>query len=273
VDTESLLLKLMPEATISGHVIDESGDPVKEATIKLYRENRDRGDVRIMQVGFAQTNELGEYDVDHLQPGTYYLLATATPWYAIHPQSAQPARRGQPGQQNAVQVVDSFDPSLDVAYPTIFYPEATDSASAEAIQVRPAEQRNIDLRLFPVPAVTVTIPRPSDNKIVVSAILRQKVFGQLEPFQGELRYASPTTYAISGVPPGEYVLQQSDDAPGAITRSVRLNLTTGSASASANAEQELGNIKLQFKALDGGSLPIHLQVALIAKDVHSVQSA
>jgi len=25
--------------------------------------------------------------------------------------------------------------------------------------------------------------------------------------------------------------------------------------------------------LDGGSLPIHLQVALIAKDVHSVQSA
>jgi hypothetical protein len=263
VDTESLLLKLTPEATLSGHVTDEAGDPVRNANVRLYRENRDQGYLRILPAIGSQTNDLGEFVIGDLQPGTYYLLTTVLPWYAVHPRPAPP------GQQvyAQVSVVDSLDPSLDVAYPTIFYPEATDSSGAEAIPVRAAEQRNIDLRLFPVPAVTVTIPKALDDKNAGQVRLEQKIFGQFEPF----RFASSNESTITGVPPGEYRLQQSGTSPGGTSRSVQLSLTAGNTSVSAIGGQELGNVKVQLKASDGGNLPANLRLALMTKDGSSSQ--
>src|SRR5579862_2225410 len=43
VDTESLILKITPEAIISGRITDEVGDPVRGASIMLYREGREEG--------------------------------------------------------------------------------------------------------------------------------------------------------------------------------------------------------------------------------------
>lgn len=272
VDTESLLLKLTPEATLSGHVTDEAGDPVRNVNIRIYSKNLDQGYVRILPAnGFAQTNDLGEFVIGDLQSGRYYLSATVLPWYAVHPQPAQPAPPASPGRQDYAQVsvVDSLDPSLDVAYPTIFYPQATDSSGAEAIPVRAAERRNIELRLIPVPAVTVTLPKAPDDRNAGQVRLDQKVFGQFEP----IRFASPSESTITGVSPGEYRLQQFGTSPGVASRSVQISLTAGNSSVSANSGQDLGNVKVQLKASDGGNLPAYLQLALTATDGSSIQSS
>jgi len=38
VDTENLTLRLVPTAAITGHVFDESGEPVRSAAVKLWRD-------------------------------------------------------------------------------------------------------------------------------------------------------------------------------------------------------------------------------------------
>ena len=52
LETENLVLRMIPFGSIAGRVIDEAGEPVRNARVKLYMRNqqfgqRSRGDVRI----------------------------------------------------------------------------------------------------------------------------------------------------------------------------------------------------------------------------------
>ncbi|MDR3734189.1 MAG: carboxypeptidase-like regulatory domain-containing protein [Acidobacteriaceae bacterium] len=265
VDTESLVLNLTPESELSGRVTDEFGDPVRRANMALYRENISAGETRTTRVGGAQTDDLGEYEIGHLQPGRYYLSATATPWYAIHPQPAgqEPAR-----PTNAIGVVDSINPSLlDVAYATTFYPDGTDSSAADAIPLSPGEQRSINLRMYAKPAVTVILPR-GDVKGGFQFLLR-KVFDDLEPVSAPLRVSStmPTEYAFTAVPPGEYVVKPVPSYPGANARMVNLNLNAGGAAdveVKATDGQEMGNVKVLMRTSAGENQPSNLRFSLVS---------
>src|SRR5215475_2419215 len=55
LDTEHLVLRLTPLATLSGKVRDESGDPVRHAQVFLYRENKGAGLNRISSAGSSPT--------------------------------------------------------------------------------------------------------------------------------------------------------------------------------------------------------------------------
>src|SRR5881392_2922941 len=50
-NTENLVLRLTPLALLGGKVIDESGEPVRNARLILYVENRRGGMNRIMRAG------------------------------------------------------------------------------------------------------------------------------------------------------------------------------------------------------------------------------
>ena len=232
----------------------------------LYRESSDTGITRTTRAGSAQTDDTGAYEIAHLAPGKYFLSAAATPWYAVHPQATLSG-----GQQGAGQfvylmpgiqsgqptIVDSADPSLDVAYPTTFYPYATDSSGASPIPLKAGDQREIDICLTPQTAMTITIPRalrndlpppPPEDRAAQQAYaraiqppqvqLQRKVFDTLEPVNTETRFSS-TEMSIVGVPPGQYVLQEQaflmantpDDleAPTKFARSTTVDLTSRSA--------------------------------------------
>src|SRR5215470_8636393 len=49
VDTENLTMKLAPSAVLTGRVLDESGEPVRDATVILWREDHMSGVGRISQ--------------------------------------------------------------------------------------------------------------------------------------------------------------------------------------------------------------------------------
>src|SRR6266403_276415 len=60
LNTDSLVLRMTPAAILRGRVTDEAGDPIRGATVALYRENRDEGRSRITQFRNAPTDDLGE---------------------------------------------------------------------------------------------------------------------------------------------------------------------------------------------------------------------
>jgi protocatechuate 3,4-dioxygenase beta subunit len=126
LDTETLVLRLAPDAVIAGKVLDEANEPVRHAQVTVYYDDHSSGVDRIRQFRSAQTNDLGEYEVTPLQPGTYFLSASGKPWYAIHPRSetagSEPADSDSNQPASAVPTVDR---SLDVAYPVTYYPDVT----------------------------------------------------------------------------------------------------------------------------------------------------
>ena len=132
IDTQNLILRLSPAAYIIGRVLDENGDPVRRANVSLYRVNRQEGVSQVARVRGATTDDLGAYELGPQDPGTYYVSASATPWYAIHP-------RTQPANTND-SVPGRVDPSLDVVYPITYYSDVTEPDAATPIQVRGGEQ-------------------------------------------------------------------------------------------------------------------------------------
>jgi hypothetical protein len=181
VATDALVLKLIPKSSLSGTIRNDAGEPVANASVRLFRQSHSFGDDRIAPAGTQQTDDLGHFDFASLAPADYLVAVTAQPWYAVHPQpdrAANPApmvpanmpadqldatRRmfTQMQRQQVFGVSGPLDSSLDVAYPVTYYPGGTDSSEAQPIPLRPGDSREISLQLNAVPAVTITITEPN----------------------------------------------------------------------------------------------------------------
>jgi hypothetical protein len=257
LNTDSLVLRMTPSAILRGRVTDEAGDPVRGATVALYRENRDEGRSRITQFRNAPTDDLGEYEIASLPPGTYFISAKGIPWYAMHPQPRNPA--------NPVELVRSVDPSLDVAYPTTFYADAIGADGATSIPVRGGDQVNIDLHLRPLPAVTLTLHAAPGQQGARVPQLQESVFDQFEMVYGQVQSVD-SDVSIVGVPPGHYVLNQVNQSNGGIAKSTMIDLTRGTVDADATSGEDSGAIKLKLEGENGVNLPPPTLVSLRNKE-------
>ena len=247
LDTESLVLKLVRAATISGRVIDEAGDGVRGAQVTLYGAQRGGGTNRVGRVMNAQTDDRGEYEMSPLAPGNYFLSAQATPWYAVHASGLK-----QPGAEYGV--TGKVDPALDVAYPLTFYAGATTSDEATPIPVKGGEEMSIDLHVVPQPALRLTLPGGRGG-----AMLMRKVFDE-EDGVPTMTNGSAEEMEIAGVLPGRYELRQfgrtgmaGKTATVDITRSQSLDLA---------AEEAGGAVKVKVAMEGGGKLSAGIMVGL-----------
>src|SRR6185437_9949673 len=154
VDTEHLLFRLTPLSYIVGQVLDENSDPVRAATVRLYREDDSDGFRRIVPTRGATTNDLGVYELGPDSPGTYFVSATAEVWYAVHPQQAD--------VNTSRETTSQVDPSLDVAYPITYYGDETTADEATPIQLKEGGERfRADIHLAPVPALHLLVHVPT----------------------------------------------------------------------------------------------------------------
>jgi len=296
VDTESLVLKVRAEGTITGTILDESAEPVDHAQVRLFRQTHAYGDSRIISAGIANTNDLGRFEVLHLQPGTYFLAVSATPWYATHPDpaAASPAdymvstrgqqlssaqmqayNRGLQALQAMPTVSSSVDPTLDVAYPVTYYPGGTDSADATPILIRGGNAVELNMELKARAAITLTIPhaagesaQPQNGRAQVPPppLLRTSVFGQLEFINGQESRQTATGTVISGLAPGDYTLSdprspvnQSSAQSGT---SPVLHLTERSSTATMPTAPDLAHLHVYVKAAGGATLPAQTRIGL-----------
>jgi hypothetical protein len=258
--TEDLILRLVPAAMISGRILDESGEPVHHATVRLYRENRDLGFRRITPSASPDSSDdRGYYDFWPLLPGTYYVAAAATPWYAVHPPSSH-----SDGTETPLQV----DPSLDVSYPTTFYADTTEADAATPVLLKGGDQVEIDIHLAPAPSLHLLFHVPENGQNgVPSPILQKRVFDSVEYARNEgVEPVSDGTYELIGVPAGRYTVRLRGSTPGEPDQATEMNLTRDGLELDSSPGEPLGSLTLSMKIAGEEKLSEPLFVAL--RDAH-----
>jgi hypothetical protein len=254
LDTESLLLRLAHDAVITGHVLDEVGEPVRHATVMLYYDDHSGGVDRIRQSRGDQTDDQGTYEMTPLPPGTYFVSASAQPWYAIHP-NLQPAGSESRGQAATV------DRSLDVAYPVTFYGDVTDAESAMPIPVRGGDHLQVDIHLNPVAALRVLFHAPDNGKNGFTLQLQQPTFdGSTSVQPSGVQYISPGLMEITGIPAGRYNLRVASGENWQQLNGVDLN-KDGEQIDTSNAEA-LSQVKASVQVPGEATIPPGLAVGL-----------
>jgi len=250
LDTEHLVLRLAPDAQLRGTVLDESGEPVRRATVSLYREDQEEGVKHIHKVRTETTDDQGSYEFCPLASGTYFLSAVATPWYAVHHVSSAAGERGNPSE---------LDRSLDVAYPEAYYKDAIEPDGASPIAVRAGDRLEADMHLSPVPAMHLILRVGADHEQYFSPILQRPVFDEMDHVPEAWEMVSPGLYEIGGVAPGIYTVRIPGTGP-----TVDLNLdlkADGQEVDSAKGELE-GKVKASVRMVGGEKPPPELRVGL-----------
>lgn len=150
--TINLRFQLAPEAQVAGIVLDEAGEPVRDAHVMLQRRpfpSPDREQQEFRNRMTAQTDDRGVYEFSGLAEGDYRIMVDAKPWYSVS------------GQSQVSNTASPIDPALDVTYQLTWYPGVDDPAEAEVLSLHSADNRHADFYLSPVPAVHLRFPVPA----------------------------------------------------------------------------------------------------------------
>lgn len=253
ITTEGLVLKLAPNAVIWGRVLDEAGEPVRHASVTLYYQDHQEGVDHIRSRGGDQTDDLGAYELPNLTPGTYFLSASATPWYAMHPSTASGTKR------------DVADRSLDVAYPVTYYADVTDSDSATPIPIKGGERLQVDFHLSPVPSLHLVFHMPGDPQHgFTSPQLSQPAFdGSAFPGGYGVSMISPGVVELSGVPAGQYNIRLQGQGLNAEMNGV--DLAKDGQQIDFSSAEPLATLKFKVQIPGESSIPKGLGIGLRSK--------
>jgi Carboxypeptidase regulatory-like domain len=252
LDTEHLVLRLSPSAVLSGKILDESGEPVRHASVSLFREDRQVGVGRIIRSRMARTDDQGAYEFAQLDAGSYFISATAQPWYALHP-------RSQPDAEN---LPTSVDQSLDAAYPVTYYGDSTEPDDATPIPIRGGDHLQADIHLNPVAALHLLYHPPGNGEQGFRMPMLQKPsFDGMERVQtGGMQPVSPGVFEITGIAPGRYSVR--DPGAGQGNEDNEINLTTNGQELDMPTAQSAATVKATVQILGEATLPQQIEIAL-----------
>src|SRR5437899_6271843 len=125
-----LALRLLPQAVVTGRILDDDGEPVRGVNVQAMRIGYNQGRKRLVTVGSALTNDLGEYRVYDLPAGKYYVSAVL---------------------RNAAQNALGKE-----RYLPVYYPGTADPSTAVQLDIPAGTQmRGIDLTMRRGPTVNV----------------------------------------------------------------------------------------------------------------------
>ena len=210
-----VVFRMAGSSSVVGTVLDEGGDPVRDAKVFLLMAGAAEGDA-LRTIDQTTTDDRGIYEFDDVAVGEYNVAVQVQPWYAV---AAQSSRGGGFTTQFPANSNPPLDPSLDVTYPITFYPAATDAASALLVQVEAGATQQADVHLSPVPSVHVVIPsggrttlgfagggRPMPRGNSAPAIQQISEFGALRFDPTSMSVLPDGSIDVDGFAPGEYAL-------------------------------------------------------------------
>jgi hypothetical protein len=255
VDTENLMLRLVRTAVLTGHVFDESGEPVRAATVTLWRDDHSAGVSRTVRYRSDQSDDLGSFEFAPLDAGTYFVSAVAKPWYAVYPPSVR--------QTGATDVPTSVDRSLDVVYLPTYYAGATDVEDASPILIRGGDHLDLDLHLTPVPAlhVTLRIPPPQAGQGFQIPVLFKRDFdGSQQALQPDVQMTAPGVVEITAAP-GKYELRlsQQNNQP---SQSSEVEISQDNQELDGSAGQAVSTIAAKVEVIGEAAPPPQMAFAL-----------
>jgi len=185
-----LVIRMVPQAVITGRVVDEDGDPVAHAQVQSRRYDRKGGRAQF-RWGFGDnTNDLGEYRISGVAPGRYLVSATI------------PASPETPVALSAAETVPR-------AYAQTYHPATIDPANATVLEITAGAQvRGVDVMLVKARAVSVkgrVYPAPGRETQGVEIQLRVRNSDGMSQEMSIMADAQ-SNFALHSVIPGSYVL-------------------------------------------------------------------
>ena len=133
-----IVLKLAPEATIQGRVVDSDGEPIEGVQVQLTMEQIANGRKELQLRQSANTNDDGTYRIGGLTPSAYLVHTAVHPVFTVSGNAFAP-------NQFPAQI-----------YPQEFYPGSLDVSGAQPIELKPGQEAQVDFTLSPVRAFRVS---------------------------------------------------------------------------------------------------------------------
>jgi hypothetical protein len=193
-DTQSVVVKLLPESGIFGHVATVKGEPIEDSPVRILQEHIVDGRKRWEQRGRAMTDEDGQFRIANLVPGQYLLVTGPS----------LPGARFSVGRERSVR---------EEGFGTMFYPGVPELEAATPIVISGGQQVQADFALKAEPIFRV-------SGSVVGLLAGMGAGLQFMSKAGEVIPAPVNFDMQSGrfeakVPAGVYVLQlRSSDSMG-----------------------------------------------------------
>jgi hypothetical protein len=218
---KDIQIALMPAGGISGRIVDRNGEPVSRAAVQALKYQYTERGRTLSVVQSVTTNDLGEYRLFWLAPGSYVVNVMPTA-----PQVNQYKPDGTLAGASMGSAVTSRmlgDGTVAEEAPvTVYYPGTAVAQEAAPVAVRAAETVSgvnitaLPARVHKIRGVTLSAAGASESMSIV-LILRSSASASISP--GNLRSNSNGTFEIGGVTSGSYFLAV---IPGALVNSSNL---------------------------------------------------
>jgi hypothetical protein len=201
-------VRLPRGGVIAGHVLDESGEPLPGATVRVLRYEYAQGNRELAPIGNAQTDDLGAYRVWGLNPGDYYVTASA---------AAFGGGRGFPPPGNQGRPASAAKDEEQLGYAPTFYPGVPSVSEARAVRVGlSSETSAIDFSILLVRTARLAgrVVNPDGTEVTAGNVsLVPESVGAARGMTFGSRINWDGAFAFNGVAPGRYVLRaRSDDS-------------------------------------------------------------
>ncbi|HTC90661.1 MAG TPA: carboxypeptidase regulatory-like domain-containing protein [Bryobacteraceae bacterium] len=185
---KDIVLKLIPQAVVTGRVLDAEGKPMEGARVSLLKASSAGGVARWAEVAFAQTLDNGEYRIPRVGPGRYLVKCTVPSgeFVRMPPES-----------------------EVETGYAATYHSNVTDPSLARQIEVLDAREiRGVDVqlnlaRLFHVRG-NLELPNDGWHNITGQFMLLDRA----NPSQvvATVKTTSPNLqFDLAHIPPGSYL--------------------------------------------------------------------
>lgn len=219
-------------ASISGTVVDDSGDPIVNAPVRVLRRSTIGGRTRLTMGAQDTTDDRGMYRISMLEPGDYVVAVPMqrnptdmapmvadrllTEVIAVRATAAAGVATG--GDMVFFNAAGGGSPAglgedgRPLAYPTVFYPNVTTSSRSTVITLSSGEERpSVDFQLRGVPTSRVSGVATGPDGAVPNLQLTL-VPAEADEMASPIETLSGGTdgqgrFTIEGVPPGQYILR------------------------------------------------------------------
>jgi hypothetical protein len=266
-DSQNIVFRLQPSASITGRVEDEFGDPVANGQVILFHHGLLLGKVSTHPRASTNTGSVGTFHFYRLPPGEYFVVVMARPWYAQYRQQVLFSSNDQPAPG-----AEEGDANLNATFPITYFSGALDSASATPIKLRPGDRFVADMKLNSEAGFGLSIrgEEPNTQFMIESRVFDMSMFMP----QASVWIDEKGATDFAGIPPGRYRLRQR---------------TTTEESAASERRQDVeispdGNVEYRKPAegtsvkgtlaLEGSNQPLHETIIQFEeRDTHDVVQA
>jgi len=207
-EMKDLIIRVTQHGLISGKVLNQDGEPVP-GVVMAMKAGYERGARRLVIETSSAIGPDGEYTVDDLPPGPYYLRAMSGSMMAINGSATIITGSTMiiTGMASSLDRPGKTAPEADVA---TYYPSELDETKAASVEVKPGEEAagvDVLLRRTRVFSVRGTVSAPPGGGAGTAMVTLAPKGALSEPFNSARGVvAANGAFEIRNVDPGTYVI-------------------------------------------------------------------